>query len=163
MSAEHASICAFLYREARHLDDREWEPWLALYAPEAEYWMPAWDDDDKLTEDPHSEISLIYYPNRNGLEDRVFRIQTERSSASMPEPRTSHMLSNVEVLDERGDQVDVRYNFHTLSHRYKATDQFFGTIFVTLKKDADGSYLILRKKIVLKDDYIRQVIDIYHI
>lgn len=163
MSASHASICAFLYREARHLDDREWEPWLALYAPEAEYWMPAWDDDDKLTEDPHREISLIYYPNRNGLEDRVFRIQTERSSASMPEPRTSHMLSNVEVLDERGDLVDVRYNFHTLSHRYKATDQFFGTIFVTLKKAEDGSYLILRKKIVLKDDYIRQVIDIYHI
>ena len=163
MSADHASICAFLYREARHLDDREWEPWLALYAPEAEYWMPAWDDDDRLTEDPHSEISLIYYPNRNGLEDRVFRIQTERSSASMPEPRTSHMLSTVEVLDERGELVDVRYNFHTLSHRYKATDQFFGTIFVTLKKAADGSYLILRKKIVLKDDYIRQVIDIYHI
>ena len=163
MSALHASICAFLYREARYLDDRQWEPWLAQYAPEAEYWMPAWDDDDKLTEDPHREISLIYYPNRNGLEDRVFRIQTERSSASMPEPRTCHMLSNVEVLDERGDQVDVRYNFHTLSHRYKATDQFFGTIFVTLKKAADGSYLILRKKIVLKDDYIRQVIDIYHI
>lgn len=163
MSALHASICAFLYREARHLDDREWEPWLALYAPEAEYWMPAWDDDDKLTEDPHREISLIYYPNRNGLEDRVFRIQTERSSASMPEPRTCHMLSNVEVLDERGELVDVRYNFHTLSHRYKATDQFFGTIFVTLQKAADGSYLILRKKIVLKDDYIRQVIDIYHI
>lgn len=163
MSALHASICAFLYREARHLDDRQWEPWLALYAPEAEYWMPAWDDDDRLTEDPHSEISLIYYPNRNGLEDRVFRIQTERSSASMPEPRTSHMLSNVEVLDERGELVDVRYNFHTLSHRYKVTDQFFGTIFVTLQKAADGSYLILRKKIVLKDDYIRQVIDIYHI
>jgi benzoate/toluate 1,2-dioxygenase beta subunit len=163
MSAQHASICAFLYREARYLDDRQWEPWLALYAPEAEYWMPAWDDDDRLTEDPHSEISLIYYPNRNGLEDRVFRIQTERSSASMPEPRTSHMLSNVEVLAERGELFDVRYNFHTLSHRYKATDQFFGTIFVTLQKTADGSYLILRKKIVLKDDYIRQVIDIYHI
>jgi benzoate/toluate 1,2-dioxygenase beta subunit len=163
MSAQHASICAFLYREARYLDDRQWEPWLALYAPEAEYWMPAWDDDDRLSEDPHSEISLIYYPNRNGLEDRVFRIQTERSSASMPEPRTSHMLSNVEVLAERGELFDVRYNFHTLSHRYKATDQFFGTIFVTLQKTADGSYLILRKKIVLKDDYIRQVIDIYHI
>lgn len=163
MSANHASICAFLYREARYLDDRQWEPWLALYAPEAEYWMPAWDDDDRLTEDPHSEISLIYYPNRNGLEDRVFRIQTERSSASMPEPRTSHMLSNVELLQQRGDLVDVRYNFHTLSHRYKVTDQFFGTIFVTLKKSEDGSYLILRKKIVLKDDYIRQVIDIYHI
>ena len=51
--------------------------------------MPAWDDDDRLTEDPQSEISLIWYGDRGGLEDRVFRIRTERSSAtSLPEPRT---------------------------------------------------------------------------
>ncbi len=162
VAVDHAAICAFLYREARHLDDRQWEAWLELYAPDAEYWMPAWDDDDRLTEDPHSQISLIYYPNRNGLEDRVFRIQTERSSASMPEPRTNHMVTNVEVLEARGDAVDVRYNFHTLSHRYKKTDHYFGTVFVTLRKSGDG-YLIGRKKIVLKNDYIRQVIDIYHI
>lgn len=160
--ADYHAICFFLYREARYLDDREWEPWLELYATDAEYWMPAWDDDDKTTEDPHSEISLIYYPNRDGLEDRVFRIKTERSSASMPEPRTNHMLTNVEVMAERDDAVDVRYNFHTLSHRYKQTDHFFGTVFVTLRK-VDGGFLIARKKIVLKNDYIRQVIDVYHI
>lgn len=163
MSARHADICAFIYREARHLDDRNWEAWLDLYAPEAEYWMPAWDDDDQLTDDPQSQISLIYYPNRNGLEDRVFRIQTERSSASMPEPRTSHMVSNVEVLEQQGDTVEVRYNFHTLSHRYKETNHFFGTSFLTLREHADGSYRITRKKIILKDDYIRQVVDIYHL
>ena len=84
--ADLNAINAFLFREVRHLDDREFEPWLELYAPDAEYWMPAWDDDDQLTDDPHSQISLIYYPNRNGLEDRVFRIKTDRSSASMPEP-----------------------------------------------------------------------------
>jgi Ring hydroxylating beta subunit len=37
----------FLYREARFLDDKEWENWLALYAPELEFWMPSWDDDDQ--------------------------------------------------------------------------------------------------------------------
>ena len=162
MNADYHAICAFLYREARYLDSRDWDAWLALYAPEVEYWMPAWDDDDQLTEDPQSEISLIYYPSRDGLEDRVFRIKTERSGASMPEPRTSHMLSNVEVLSEREGAVDVRYNFHTLSHRYKVTDQFFGTIFATLNR-AEDSFLVARKKIVLKNDYIRQVIDIYHI
>jgi benzoate/toluate 1,2-dioxygenase beta subunit len=125
--------------------------------------MPSWDDDDQLTEDPQSEISLIYYPNRNGLEDRVFRIKTERSSASMPEPRTNHMISNVEILADRGDSLDVRYNFHTLSHRYKVTDHFFGSIFLTLKVVSDGSFQITRKKIVLKNDYISQVIDIYHV
>ena len=162
MSADYNAICAFLYREARLLDDREWDQWLELYDTNVEYWMPAWDDDDQLTQDPQSQISLIYYPNRNGLEDRVFRIKTERSSASMPETRINHMVTNVEVVAERSDGVDVRYNFHTLSHRYKATDHFFGTIFLTLGKSESG-FLITRKKIVLKNDYIRQVIDIYHI
>lgn len=162
MTADYNAICAFLYREARHLDDREWDAWLTHYAPEAEFWMPAWDDDDQLTEDPQSQISLIYYANRDGLEDRVFRIKTERSSASLPETRTNHMLTNVELLAERDDAVDLRYNFHTLSHRYKVTDHFFGTVYATLVQ-RDGGWLIRRKKIVLKSDYIRQVIDIYHI
>ncbi|UWE17777.1 benzoate 1,2-dioxygenase small subunit [Herbaspirillum huttiense] len=160
--AQLDAVCAFLYREARYLDERQWESWLELYAPDVEYWMPAWDDDDQLTEDPQREISLIYYANRDGLEDRVFRIKTERSSASMPEPRTSHMIANVEILDERDDVVEVRYNFHTLSHRYKITDQFFGTTLVSLRK-TEGGFQIARKKIALKNDYIRQVIDVYHV
>jgi benzoate/toluate 1,2-dioxygenase beta subunit len=163
MSQKFSDVCGFLFKEARHLDDREWDSWLDMYAPEVQYWMPSWDDDDQLTEDPQSEISLIYYPNRNGLEDRVFRIKTERSSASMPEPRTNHMISNVEILADRGDSLDVRYNFHTLSHRYKVTDHFFGSIHLTLKVISEGSFQITRKKIVLKNDYISQVIDIYHI
>ncbi|APG87353.1 toluate 1,2-dioxygenase subunit beta (plasmid) [Sinorhizobium americanum CCGM7] len=162
MSISYEAICAFLYREARLLDDRAWDEWLTCYAPDVTYWMPAWDDDDQITEDPQSQISLIYYPNRDGLEDRVFRIKTERSGASTPEPRTSHNVTNVEVLEVRGDEFDVRYNFHTLNHRYKVTDQFFGTMFVTLRKSDDG-LLISNKKIVLKNDYIRQVIDVYHI
>lgn len=162
MSIAYDAILAFLYREARLLDDRAWDEWLTCYAPDASYWMPAWDDNDQITEDPQSQISLIYYPDREGLEDRIFRIKTERSGASTPEPRTSHSVSNVEILAERGNEVDLRYNFLTLNHRYKVTDQFFGTIFVTLRQGDDG-LLIAQKKIVLKNDYIRQVIDIYHI
>ncbi|MGQ3676126.1 benzoate 1,2-dioxygenase small subunit [Xanthobacter sp. TB0139] len=155
-------IEAFLYREARLLDDRQWDAWLTCYAPGVEFWMPAWDDDDRLVEDPQSQISLIYYPNREGLEDRVFRIKTERSGASTPEPRTCHFITNVEVVATRPDEVDVRFNWHTLSHRYKATNSFFGTSFYTLTR-AGEDFQILRKKVVLKNDYIHQVIDIYHI
>ncbi|HKX78413.1 MAG TPA: benzoate 1,2-dioxygenase small subunit [Novosphingobium sp.] len=155
-------VTAFLYREARLLDDRQWEEWLDCYSPKAVFWMPAWDDDDQLVEDPHSHISLIYYPNRDGLEDRVFRIKTERSSASMPEPRTGHFVGNVEILEQRGEVVDLRFNWQTLSHRYKKTQSFFGTSFYTVDFSGDAP-LITSKKVVLKDDYIHQVIDIYHI
>lgn len=158
----HDDICAFLYREARLLDDREFDAWLECYSEACEYWMPAWTDDDDLTTDPHSQISLIYYGNRKGLEDRVYRLKTERSSASTPEARTSHFIANVEIVESREGQIDLRYNWHTLSHRYQMTQQFFGTNFLTL--DTSGEALrILKKKIVLKDDYIHQVIDVYHI
>lgn len=162
MSLNYQQVVDFLYREARFLDDRQWDEWLSCYSPKAVYWMPAWDDDDQLTEDPQKEISLIYYPNREGLEDRVFRIRTERSSASMPEPRTSHNITNIEIVGDNGGILDVRFNWHTLSHRYKETLRFFGTSFYRI--DATGDQpLIVNKKVVLKNDYIRQVIDVYHI
>jgi benzoate/toluate 1,2-dioxygenase beta subunit len=162
MSNDHETLAAFLYREARLLDDRQWDEWLTCYAPGAVFWMPAWDDDDQLIEDPQQHISLIYYPNRDGLEDRVFRIKTERSGASMPEPRTAHFIANIEVTARRPGQVDLRFNWNTLSHRYKVTDSFFGVSFYTL--DVSGEHpVILNKKVVLKNDYIHQVIDVYHV
>jgi len=162
MSISYHDIQAFLYREARLLDDRQWDAWLECYRKDAEFWMPAWDDDDQLTRDPHSEISLIYYPNREGLEDRVYRIKTERSGASTPEPRTTHQITNLEVLKEEGDTVELRFNWHTLSHRYKKTDSYFGSAFYTL--DVSGETpLITRKVVQLNNDYIHQVIDVYHV
>jgi benzoate/toluate 1,2-dioxygenase subunit beta len=153
----------FLYREARHLDDREFEKWLECYHPDAEFWMPAWADDDQLTTDPQREISLIYYPSRAGLEDRVFRIRTDRSSAtSLPEPRTGHNITNVEITGRDGDVVDVRFNWFTLYYRYQTVDTYFGTSFYTL--DLSGPEpLITRKKVVLKNDYVHHVVDIYHV
>ena len=153
----------FLYREARFLDDKEWDDWLALYAPDVQFWMPAWDDDDKLVSDPAREVSLIYYPHKGGLEDRVFRIRTERSSAtSLPEPWTSHNISNVEIIEQNESTCKLRFNWLTLNFRYKTTDTYFGTSYYTL--DILGETpLIKDKRVVLKNDYIHHVIDVYHI
>ena len=153
----------FLFAEARALDDRDWDAWLDFYAPDAEFWMPSWDDDDKLVTDPQSEVSLIYYAHRGGLEDRVFRIRTERSSAtSLPEPRTSHNISNVEIVAQSGGECHLRFNWVTFSYRYKTVDTYFGTSFYTLDTSAVRP-VIKRKKVILKNDYIHHVVDIYHI
>ncbi|MFK8331209.1 benzoate 1,2-dioxygenase small subunit [Pseudomonas sp. BJa5] len=162
MSISFEQVRDFLYEEARYLDDSQWDSWLECYAADATFWMPAWDDNDQLTEDPQREISLIWYGNRGGLEDRVFRIKTERSSATMPDTRTSHNISNIELLEQNDGVCKVRFNWHTLSFRYKTVDSHFGTSFYTL--DVRGERpLIKAKKVVLKNDYVRQVIDVYHI
>lgn len=156
------NVSQFLFREARFLDDEQWDEWISCYAPTARFWMPAWDDDDQLTTDPQSEISLIYYPDRQGLEDRVFRIKTERSSATMPDTRTSHNISNIEVLERDGNKVTVRFNWNTLSFRYKTSYSYFGMSRYEIDFSAEHPQ-ILSKYVVLKNDYINQVIDIYHL
>ena len=162
MSLSYDAVRDFLYREARYLDDKQWDEWLELYAPDAEFWMPAWDDNDELVENPQTEISLIWYGNRSGLEDRVFRIRTERSSATIPDTRTSHNINNIEIVEQGDGLSKVRFNWHTMSFRYKAVDHFYGTSFYSL--DTRGENLLIKaKKVILKNDYVRQVIDVYHI
>lgn len=161
-SLSYEEIQQFLFAETRCLDDRDWDAWLEFYHEDCEFWMPAWDDFDKLTEDPQSEMSLIWYPDKAGIEDRVFRIKTDRSSAtSLPEPRTAHYLANIEVLSREGSEIKLRFNWQTLSFRYGQTDRHWGTSFYTL--DVSGKApLIAAKKVVLKDDHIHHVVDIYH-
>ena len=155
-------IQSFLYREARLLDDEQWDDWLQCYDTNARFWMPSWDDDGTLVQDPEREISLIFYPNRQGLEDRVFRIKTERSSATIPDTRTSHNIANVEIEKVEGAVHTVRFNWHTLSHRYHTDYGYFGMSRYVI--DFSGpAPTILDKYVVLKNDYISQVIDIYHI
>lgn len=162
MSISYENLCALLYREARYLDDRDWDSWLAMYDEQCTFWMPAWDDNGELTEDPQSEISLIWYGRRAGLEDRVFRIRTERSSATIPDTRTSHNITNIEVMERSEGTIKLRFNWHTMSVRYDHTDHFCGTSYYTL--DVSGETpLITYKKVVLKTDYIRHVIDVYHV
>ena len=109
------------------------------------------------------KISLIWYGDKSGLEDRVFRINTERSSAtSLPVPRTSHNINNVEILEQQDSSCKLRFNWVTYYYRYKTVDTYFGTSFYTL--DLSGNQpLIKKKKVILKNDYIHHVVDIYHV
>jgi benzoate/toluate 1,2-dioxygenase beta subunit len=163
MTISLEQVQQFLYREARALDDRDWDNWLACYAPDVEFWMPAWDDDGELTRDPQREVSLIYYPNKEGLQDRVFRIRTDRSSAtSLPIPRTSHNISNIEIIEQGGGECRLRFNWISFNFRYNITDTYWGTSFYTL--DVSGEKPLVKKKtVILKNDYIHHVVDIYHI
>lgn len=155
-------VRAFLYREARAQAERRWQDWLDLYDEQVCYHVPAWDDDDRLTSDPQREVSLIYYPNRQGLEDRVFRIETERSSATVPDTRYNRDISNVEILAHDDAGIEVCFNWTTHSYRYQVVDTWFGTARYRIELRG-GRPRITAKTVVIKNDYIHQMLDIYHI
>ena len=77
-----------LYREGMLLDERRWDEWLDLFAEDCEIWMPMWRTEEELNSDPHMELSHLYCPSRAGLEERIVRIRSRRSPASVP--RSSH-------------------------------------------------------------------------
>lgn len=154
---------ALIYREARLIDAQDWDRWLALYDEQAEFWIPAWDGEHVLTEDPQAEISLMYYSDRTGLEDRVYRLRTGLSSASTPLPRTNHAVSALE-LDAVGDrQIRVRSSFFTLSYRFHEAHTFAGRYEHRLARDAAGEWRILGKKVVVINDRIPSLLDFYSV
>src|SRR5436305_11622854 len=73
-----ARVGDILSREGLYLDRKDWPAWIAMYHPDATYWVPAWKDEDTPTSGPDTEISLIYHDNRFGLEERIARIQSRK-------------------------------------------------------------------------------------
>lgn len=154
-------VLRMLNREAMYLDDRDWDAWLALYDRDAEYWAPAWDDDGQTTVDPLREISLIYYDNRGGLEDRVYRIRTERSSATMPAMRTCHNFTLLDVSVKDG-VVHARSNWIVNSFKEDETLTYYGHAFYEFKGQ-DDDMRIMRKKTVVLNDRAKTMMDVYTI
>lgn len=143
------------------LDQRLWDEWLQLYSPKATYWLPCWLDEDTVTRDPQREMSLIYYANRTGLEDRIFRIRTEQSLASMPLPRTCHMTSVIRaVLSDDGIHVDSNWIVH--SYRLEKAHSFFGQQTHVLEQ-TDAGLQIASRRVILANDVIPNVLDIYSV
>ncbi len=148
--------------EGMYLDDKDWDAWLALYTEDSEYWMPAWDDEFTMTTDPDTQLSLIYYGSRAGLEDRIYRIRTELSLASSPLPRTCHMTSNFHIEKNESNELLVRSAWTTHSYRLKVSHSFYGHQTHTLCNTDEG-LKISKRHIVLQNDSIPNVLDIYSV
>src|SRR6185436_20556026 len=87
-------VQAFLFEEARLLDERRFGEWLELYAPDAEYWVPcAWEQ-----KSPKDHVSL-FYETKSLLSMRIDRLERELSPLDSPMARVNHYLTNVTVED----------------------------------------------------------------
>lgn len=152
-----------LSREAMYLDEQRWDEWLALFAKDCEYWVPTWTAEGNLTTSPQTELSLIYYTARGGLEDRIVRIRSGRSPASLPMPRTTHVVSNILPLDPP-EPARLRLRSSWAAHVFfplmVVNHTFFGRAEYELQRRDEG-WVIAKKKTILQNDRIPLPIDIY--
>ena len=82
----------FLLHEARLLDDGKFDDWLALFTPDAWYWVPSEPDQDN----PHDTVSLIY-DDRRLLETRVRRLASPRIYSQEPRLVQQEALAAIKI------------------------------------------------------------------
>lgn len=156
------AVSDLLYREAAFIDQRLWPEWLELFTEDAVYWIPSWDDDGTPTSDPQSEISLAYYDSRKGLEDRVTRIRSGLSAASVSMPRTCHQVTNIRIKKNDGDLLEVTSAWTVYSFHAGETKMFYGFYDYQLRR-ADRVWRICAKKITVLNDVIPTLLDIFSV
>ncbi|WP_375210878.1 aromatic-ring-hydroxylating dioxygenase subunit beta [Hyphococcus sp.] len=154
-------VLALIGKESHMLDTKDWDGWLDCYDKDAEYWAPAWDDNEMLIDNPQKEISLIYYPTRAGLEDRVFRIRTGKSSASKPLFRTAHQFSLLKT-ERNGDRIHATTSWVCKSFRETMAIEYFGLAEYELFAQSDA-LKIMKKKTIVNNDIATTVMDFYMI
>jgi len=137
---------ALLDREARLLDERRFEEWLALFTPECLYWIPGKPDGG----DPRKEVA-ISFDDRRQLEGRVYRLRTGYAWSQVPTSRTARLVSNVEVFATDRDAVRmVRSNFLISEFRAGESRVLSGWCAHRLARSSDG-WRILVKQVNLID------------
>jgi 3-phenylpropionate/cinnamic acid dioxygenase small subunit len=115
----------FLLHEARLLDEARFDEWLALFTPEASYWVPS----EPGQENPLETVSLIY-DDRQLLETRVRRLASPRIYSQEPRSRTSRIVTNVTVEgDADAATTLVRSKFVLIEFRRNEQRLFGGTSF----------------------------------
>jgi 3-phenylpropionate/cinnamic acid dioxygenase small subunit len=112
----------FLIHEARLLDEGHFDEWLALFTPQARYWVPSEPDQAS----PLETVSLMY-DDRRLLETRVRRLASPRIYSQEPRSRTSRIVTNVTVDDADAVAAKVRSKFIMVEYRREQQRLFAGT------------------------------------
>lgn len=138
-------IESFLIAEARLLDERRWDDWLALFTDDGWYWVPL----EEGQANPREVVSLIY-DDRRLLETRIRRLVEAALHAQTPVSRTSRIVANPTVEAEDGDEITVRAKFGMVESRRDVRRVFAGTAWHRLLRAGDG-FRIRWKRVDLVD------------
>lgn len=135
-----ASALEFVQHEARLLDDRRFDDWEALWAPDGMYWIPGERDDP--------EAFALVQDNRNRITTRIRQMLDADRHSQRPPSRTARTVSAGEATAFDGE-VLVRSSFVLLESRLGKLTSWGGVYEHRLRVVEGGTLLMALKKVVL--------------
>lgn len=142
-------LIAFVYAEARLLDEQRFDDWLALFAEDGHYWMPLAHGQ----QDARLHASLMY-EDLLLLRVRVERLGGNRTFSQQPRSRSHHLLQapTLEIGHPEHKPEEGRYVLRSAFH-YVETRQDEQTLFAGWAThhlvEQDGALRIRLKRVDL--------------
>src|SRR5919112_526950 len=134
-------IQEFMFREALALDERRFRDWLEFLSEDITYDVPLRVVREGLAEWELSPNGRIFQDNKQTLEVRVRRLETDFAWAEQPPSRTRHYVTN--VLVDAGEQ-DGEYEVSSYCLIYRSRGDSIEPNFVSVfrkdlvRKTSDG-------------------------
>ncbi|MCW5773600.1 MAG: aromatic-ring-hydroxylating dioxygenase subunit beta [Rhodospirillaceae bacterium] len=139
-----AAVAALLHREARLLDERQFEAWCELFAADGIYWVPARAGQT----DPLHEVSL-FHDDRALMAARCRRLRHPRMHAETPPSRAVRAVSNIEVEPAAEGLVEARSVLTMQEYREGRTTTYMGRVAWRLVSAPEGGLRIRLKRVDL--------------
>lgn len=136
-------VTQFIYREARLQDDHAYDEWESLWTDDGVYWIPANGEGG----DPEKEMSIVY-DNRSRIALRIRQFHTGKRYSQTPRSRLRRIVSNVEILEQKGDEVVVTSNAMVFESAVRGDTVWASRNEYTLRRAGDALRMA-RKKVVL--------------
>ncbi len=104
-----AAVEAFLFREARLIDQGHLDEWFALWSRAGLYWAP-------MDDDPRRGLSL-FYEDWTRLRDRLTIMKSETAYPQEPRSQTVRSVTNVEFRLDPDGLVETNSALHIVERR----------------------------------------------
>jgi p-cumate 2,3-dioxygenase beta subunit len=140
----------FLVEEAHLLDEWKLDEWLALFAEDATYVVPSTDLPDG---DPRTALTIVDDDHLR-LTWRVNRLKSRHAHREFPYSRTRRQISNVRIVEDRGDELDVEAGVVLHRFRHGHHDLFVGVYKHTLVRTGD-TFRFRRRRAELDQEQLR--------
>lgn len=138
---------AFLFREARFMDNHQLNDWLELWDKDCLYWVPCNSEEVN----PDRELSIIY-EKHDQIRERIRRLGGKFAHAQQPKSRLIRVLSNIEVTSADDDSITGTSTFVLGEVRLNRQVVWFGRNEHTLIRTEGGLRMRRKKVFVLNND-----------
>ena len=152
----YQDVAAFLFQEARLLDQRRWHDWLDLFAPDGMYWAPL----SREQPDPVNHVSL-FYEDALLRAVRADRLEQKRAWSQQPVTQAARIVGNIMLLPEQDGDIVAASTFHMLEWHRQEQRMLGGLYTHRLRRGAEGLRIVLKRIDLINREAVQETLETF--